>query len=102
MRVPFRDVEISRDVNSYAGGTEQRRIDRRRSIKTKLRGTRSGHGTDLATGRLNRPAIVAPKVDKKIGLRRSCPWLRFQLPPPRTQHEDFLHYALLHTSRQGL
>ena len=30
------------------------------------------------------------------------PWTRFQLPPPRTQHADFPHYALLITSHQGL
>ena len=30
------------------------------------------------------------------------PWLRFQLPPLRTQRADLPHYALLQASGQGL
>ena len=33
---------------------------------------------------------------------QSVPWPRFQLPPHRTQHADFPHYALLFASYQGL
>ena len=33
---------------------------------------------------------------------QSLPCPRFQPPPHRTQHADFPHYALLHTSGQGL
>ena len=33
---------------------------------------------------------------------QSVPWTRFQLPPHRTQHADFPHYALLFASCQGL
>ena len=39
---------------------------------------------------------------RHVPVPQSIPWPRFQLPPHRTQHADFPHYALLFVSCQGL
>ena len=52
-------------------------------------------------GRRARESLLAGGF-RHLPVPQSVPSLRFQLPPHRTQHADFPHYAHLLASHQGL